>query len=130
MDLNQIHRDSGDTLTNQLRAALDASHAGSLVWYLRELELVGKGIRGLTILELEDEVARSPHGLQVSWDELIELMGTADDIHDLVATGHLAPTEATIDPATGDYSGCPAVVEIFDSGTFRVGWDAEAAAGS
>ncbi|MEN5074741.1 hypothetical protein ABE437_13045 [Isoptericola cucumis] len=116
-------------MTEQPWADLGAGRAELVVWYLHDVELVGEGVRGLTVLELENEVARSPHGLQVSWEELTDLMRNAEDIHDLVATGHLAPTEVTIDPATGDYPGCVAVVEIFDSGPCRVGWDADAAAG-
>ena len=124
MALEWTPRDMSENYAEQLLAVLDASQASTLAWYLRDLELVGDGIRGLTVLELEDEVADSPHGLQVSWDELIGLIRDAEDIHDLVATGHRATTEVSIDSAAGAYPGCVAVIEVFDSSTYRIGWDA------
>lgn len=129
MTLKWTSRDLEDDYAEQLTSALEREQASSLSWYLRDVELVGHGLRGMTVLELEDAVADSHHGLQISWDELVELVRQAEDVHDLVATGHRKPVEATIDPAPGVYPGCVAVVEIFDSSTYRVGWDAEAAAG-
>lgn len=130
MALEWISRDLEDDYAEQLTSVLEHEKARSLYWYLRDVELVGHGLRGMTVLELEDKVTDSPHGLQISWDELVELVRQAEDIHDLVATGHREPVEATIDPAPGVYPGCVAVVEIFDSSTYRVAWNAEAAAGN
>ncbi|MFD6178487.1 MULTISPECIES: hypothetical protein [unclassified Isoptericola] len=97
------------------------------MWYLRGLEIIGQGIRGLSVLELEDEIVKSPHGLQISWDELVGLLRDAEDVHDLIATGHRTPVALRVDAAAGAYEGCMAVVEVFDSSTYRVGWDPLAA---
>jgi len=110
----------------QLFKVVDRDRASTLVWYLRDLEIVGNGLRGLSVPDLESQVDNTPDGFRLTWEELVKLMGDAADIHDLIATAH--PTEVTMDlPSleTSGYSGCAVVIEIFDSGTYKVGGAAE-----
>lgn len=128
MALEWMARDIAANYADELVTTLDAQQAGALTWYLRDLEMVGNGLRGMSVLDLEDEVSDARYGLQVSWDELIEMLAAAQDVHDLVVTGHREPTEVSIDLDDATYPGCAAVVEIFDSTTYRVGREPELAA--
>lgn len=128
MALEWMVRDVSASYAEELVATLDPQQAAALAWYLRDLELVGNGLRGMSVLDLEDEVSDAPYGLRISWDELIELLAGAQDVHDLVATGHREPVEVSIDLESATYPGCAAVVEVFDSTTYRVGREPDLAA--
>lgn len=103
--------------------SVDASYASSLVWRLRDLELVGPGIRGRTVLDLEDEVTASALGVAITWSELIDMLATAEDVRELLVTGHRTQAEADI-PLDHAFTSCVAVIEVLDSTTRRIGWAA------
>jgi hypothetical protein len=126
MSLEWNDLDLQGNYVEQLFKVIDQDRASRLFWYLRDLEIIGNGLRGLSVPDLEGQVDDSLHGFRLTWEELVQLMREAADIHDLVATAHT--TEVTADlpslEASG-YSGCTVVIEIFDSGTYKVGGAAE-----
>ncbi|WP_129787211.1 hypothetical protein [Promicromonospora panici] len=126
MPLEWNDLDLQENYVEQLFKVVDRHRANALVWYLRDLEIVGNGLRGLSVPDLESQVDNSPHGFSITWEELVQLMEDAADIHDLIATAH--SFEVAVDlPSleTSGYSGCAVVIEIFDSGTYKVGAAAE-----
>ncbi len=103
-------------LSFDLIDVLQQLDGSSLHWSILELEASGDLGEGKSILDLEATIRESPHGLLISWDDLVVL---ASKLHQVVwglIIGSSDPTALKNYPSEMEASrNCDIVIYMFDS---------------
>lgn len=83
----EIHDSRGDILTVSLRDILKHLPGQDYSWCILHLWATGDVDPAVSVPELEDRIARSVHGIRVSWEQLWDLAGKFDQVIDIVILG-------------------------------------------
>jgi hypothetical protein len=96
-------------------------HSDNLHWAFLSLEALGNLGDNKSLPEFESQIADSPEGLLVTWDELCELSEKFEQVIDAVIVG--CESRGDIRRYQNDnelYSSYDVVIEAFDSSYWRV----------
>lgn len=74
--------DANGILTVDLKSILQplSPEADELTWSILDLEATGELVNGKNMLDLEQEIRSSPNGLIISWNDLLALANSLDQV--------------------------------------------------
>lgn len=116
-------KDARGFLAVDLKTLLDVvgDDGATLVWTVQALSVSGTLGDGRSVVELEEESRRPPHGLVMSWNDLTSLASRLTQVQDGVFAGCAAQDQI---PAAGDdealYRQTEIVLEAIDSSFWNV----------
>jgi len=123
MNVIEIRDSQNGALTVSLSGILSQlpPHSDNLHWAILSLEAIGNPSGNKSLPEFESQIANSPQGLLVTWNELCELSEKFEEVIDVVIVG--CESRGDIQRRQNDnelYSSCDVAIEAFDSSYWRV----------
>lgn len=89
--------------------------AGQLQWYILDIEAVGRGLNGESILDTEKRTSTSAHGIQLSFAELQDLASGLEQTINAVIVGVGSKSPAPTLPVAVGYDAPYIGLEAVDS---------------